>query len=161
MFMSHPGLATCLWKTVRESNKKLSTLVVFPSPLLTLISQYRNAWMCFHGKLADLTSEGFLKGAQGFLSQARQKGHVRFLCFTWCKKRLKKNFSLQTAMSSWACPPELPSQHWQATLFCRPCLHRRRLTDHLSSRVWLQYPTSNYNNYLNVKAILDSITSCI
>lgn len=102
MFMSHPGLATCLWKTVRESNKKLSTLVVFPSPVLTLISQYRNAWMCFHGKLADLTSEGFLKGAQGFLSQARQKGHVRFLCFTWCKKRLKKNFSLQTAMSSWA-----------------------------------------------------------
>lgn len=34
-----------------------------------------------------------MEGAQGFLSQARQKGHVQFLCFMFCTKRVKKSFT--------------------------------------------------------------------
>lgn len=72
-----------------KSQTKNIPLLLF-SPLT---NQYRNALMCFHGKLINRTSEGFLEGAQSFLLQTRQKGHVQFLCVTFCKKRLNKNFT--------------------------------------------------------------------
>lgn len=88
-----------------KSQSRNVPLLLF-SPLLSfLISQYRNVLMCFHRKLANLTSESFLEGAHGFLSQPRQKRHVQFLCFMFCK-RLKKNFT-NYDRSSWACPSKI------------------------------------------------------
>lgn len=55
-----------------ENNKgqtrNFPVFVIFPSPVLSLISQYRNALMCFNGKLTNLAPGGFLEGAQGFLT---------------------------------------------------------------------------------------------
>lgn len=99
-----------------------------------------------------------LQGVQGYLSRASQKGPVQVLCFILCKKNLKSNYKVIADSRVWgflwSCSISSDRQ------LVLPSRVLQTASDgYLPTQVQQQCPASNYNNYLNEKAIFDSVIS--
>lgn len=99
-----------------------------------------------------------MQGVQGYLSRASQKGPVQVLCFILCKKNLKSNYKVITDSRVWgflwSCSISSDGQLVLPSRILQPASDR-----YLLAQVRQQCPASNYNNYLNEKAIFDSVIS--